>query len=84
VMKFVEFYHWGTDGAAEKIGIIRLVNGVVIFEDLPPKLQEDLLDGVNIKGRSLYPSDGAEFLDAVVSAYSRGSYVWTSKVQEKG
>jgi hypothetical protein len=81
-MKFVEFYHWKPKGETEKIGIIRFVDGVVIFEDLPPKLQEDLEDGVLIKGRLFFPTDGEEFLEAVVLAYYRSSYVFTSKVQD--
>ena len=82
-MKYVQFFVLNDNAEAEKRGRVILKNGKVIYESIPPGLQDDLEGGVPIKGQVIMPADGLAFLEAIVRGYSRGSRLYTGPVEEE-
>ena len=67
----IRFLRTRVDGTQEQIGTARLVNGRVVFSDLPAVLTEELQEfGILYNGKAFFPEDGQAFLDGLPAAYS--------------
>ena len=78
-MKAVEFYMTTDNSEQRLIGKVLLIEGKVVFRDLPGKLIAELREGIRGKGNFVYPNDGIRFLEVLKFAYS-GSRLRASDV----
>jgi len=81
-MKQVIFYDY-TTGRQEIVGKVLFDDKTIIFEDLPKKLEEEMIEGILDRKteKKVLPSDGLKFLRAL-PLYYRGSMLTASLVQE--
>jgi len=80
-MKEVEFYRTVDSGKQGLDGKALLIEGKVVFRDLPGKLIAELREGIRTKSGFIYPDDGIRFLEVLKFAYS-GSRLRASDVIE--
>ncbi len=70
----VAFYTRNRDGE-HRLGEVQLMNGEVLYRNLPPRLVEELALGVFDGPTRVQPTEGQRFLDALPRAYA-GTYMF--------